>query len=54
MFTSALMKNLRKTVSVLTLRTYFTVIKKGFNEKNDEEYILSELRKVIVRQFDFT
>ena len=54
MFTSALMKSLRNTVSVLTLRTYLALIKKGFNEENDEEYILSELRKVIVRQFDFT
>jgi hypothetical protein len=48
------MKSLRNTVSVLTLRTYLVLIKKGFNEENDEEYILSELRKVIVRQFDFT
>jgi len=49
MFTSALMKSLRNTVSVLTLRTYLALIKKGFNEENDEEYIRSELRKVIVR-----
>ena len=54
MFTAELVGNLLKAVSVLTLRTYVTLIKSGYSEETDEYYVLAELRRLFVRQFDFT
>jgi hypothetical protein len=48
-FTAQLIECLRLAVSVLTLKTYITLIKKGFSEEKNGEYILSELRKLFVR-----
>lgn len=52
LFTADLVKNIRKAVSVLTLRTYFILKKKG--HADNDEYLLSEMRRLFARQFDFT